>query len=273
MKQETFERFRSFIEQNLGIKMPPAKKILLESRLARRLRFLKIDSYEEYSDYVFSEEGFNREIQQLIDVVTTNETSFFRENQHFLYITDHALPALLDLHKNTHINAWSVASSTGQEAYSLAMVLENYGRTKQLFSYSIFGTDISETVLKVARAGVYTENQAEKISLDFKKKYCLKSKDKDQTTIRIKPELREKILFKRLNLIETPYSIRKKYHLIFCRNVFIYFQKDTQEKILTELCRHLAPGGYLFMGHSENISGIKTSLKSVSNAIYQIKER
>lgn len=271
MTQESFERFKDFIESNLGIKIPPSKKVMLEARIAKRLRALKMASYEEYCDYVFSSVGLEREIQQLIDVVTTNETSFFRESHHFDVLTNTVLPEFLIDQKESLLNIWSVAASTGQEAYSLAMVTENFVRSKNLsgFKYYILGTDISETVLRVAQMGVYTENQVEKIPLDFKRRYCLKSKKNDQKTIRIRPEIRNNIHFKRLNLMEGAYPLKKQYHVIFCRNVFIYFDRANQKRILNQLCSHLVPGGYLFMGHSENIGSTELPLKSVAAAVYK----
>ncbi|HOC28639.1 MAG TPA: CheR family methyltransferase [Treponemataceae bacterium] len=269
MTQESFERFKAFIEPNLGIKIPPSKKVMLEARLAKRIRALKLGSYEEYCDYVFSPEGFDREIQQLIDVVTTNETDFFREAQHYTLLKDSILPELVLHKKISPVNIWSVAASTGQEAYTLAMVFEEFCRAHAPVPYSILGTDISETVLKVATTGIYTEHQAEKIPRDLMRRYCLKSKKAEQKTIRIKPDIRSKIRFRKLNLMEDHYPVGKKYHIIFCRNVFIYFDRPNQRRILAELYSHLSPGGYLFMGHSENIGSTDLPLKSVSAAVYR----
>ncbi len=268
MNPETFEQFKEFIETNLGIKIPPSKKIMLESRLAKRLRALKISTYEEYCAYVFGEEGFEREIQQLIDVVTTNETDFFRENHHFEVLTGQVLPELVRAGAE-ELNVWSVAASTGQEAYTLAMVLEEYSRSVASLKYRILGTDISETVLRVAQTGIYTEHQAAKIPDAYKRKYCLRSKNPEQRTVRFKPEIREKTLFRRLNLMDSAYQIRKKYQIVFCRNVFIYFDRGTQKKVLERIYSHMAPGGYLFMGHSENLGNVQLDFVPVSTAVYR----
>jgi Methylase of chemotaxis methyl-accepting proteins len=269
MNQETFETFKEFIESNLGIKIPPSKKIMLESRLAKRLRALKMANYEDYCAYVFSAEGFEREIQQLIDVITTNETDFFREPHHFDYLSDKVLPELVLEKGFTELNIWSVAASTGQESYTLAMTMEEFAHLRAPFKYRILGTDISETVLRIATAGIYTEHQAAKIPTMLKKRYCLRSKNPAQKTIRMKPELRERILFRKLNLMDPEYPIKKKYQIIFCRNVFIYFDRPTQKKVLERIYSHLAPGGYLFMGHSENISNVQMPLRNVSAAVYR----
>ncbi len=269
MNDATFGVFKEFIEGNLGIKMPPAKKVMLETRLGKRLRALKIPTYEEYCEYVFSPAGFEREVQQLVDVVTTNETDFFRESHHFDYLSKTVLPELTGQRGLADLNLWSVAASTGQEAYTLAMTLENFMAKASPFRYRILGTDISEKVLEIAHAGIYTEHQAAKIPPECLRRYCMRSRDPEAKTIRFRPEIREKIMFRKLNLMDQAYSINKKYHIVFCRNVFIYFEKNTQREVLHRIHEHLAPGGYLFMGHSENIGAIDLPLKSVSSAVYR----
>lgn len=269
MRDETFATFKEFIETNLGIKIPPTKRVMLDARLAKRMRALKMNSYEEYCEYVFSDNGFTGEVQQLIDVVTTNETDFFRENQHFEYLKNTVLPELLREKNNYELNVWSVAASTGQEAYTLAMVIEDFMKLKSRFRYRILGTDVSETVLRVAQSGIYTEHQAAKLPNRYKTAYCLRSKDPEKKTIRIKPEIRENVLFRKLNLMDSSYPITKKYNIIFCRNVFIYFDRPTQRKVIERIYSHLQPGGYLFMGHSENLGTIDLPLKSVSSAVYK----
>jgi chemotaxis protein methyltransferase CheR len=273
MNPETFARFKEFIETNLGIKIPPSKKIMLESRLSKRLRALKMPDYEQYCDYVFSPEGFDREIQQLIDVVTTNETDFFRENNHFEYLSSTVLPELVGEKKLNELNVWSVAASTGQESYTLAMVLEEFAKKGNSFRYRILGTDISSKVLKIAETGIYTEHQAGKIPDAMKRKYCMKSRNAEQKTLRFKPEIRDKIMFRQLNLMDSSYPIKKQYHIVFCRNVFIYFDRPTQKKVLERIYSVLAPGGYLFMGHSENIGSVQLALTSVSSAVYKKNEQ
>ncbi len=271
MNEETFETFKVFIETNLGIKIPPSKKVMLESRLAKRLRALDMHSYEEYCAYVFGPTGFEKEIQHLINEVTTNETEFFRESHHYELLESKILPELVVQKKIEEINIWSVAASTGQEAYTLAMVLEEFGKKSKRFSYRILGTDISAKVLQVAQAGIYTEHQAEKIPASYLKNYCVKNRDPAQKTIRFKPAIRDRIQFRRLNLMDSSYPIKKKYHIVFCRNVFIYFDRPTQKKVLEEIYSHLAPGGYLFMGHSENIGNVNLPLQNIASAVYQNK--
>lgn len=268
MMDETFECFQSFIEENLGIKLPPAKKIMLEARLARRVRAHRLRSFEDYCEYVFSEEGFAHEIQMLIDAVTTNETDFFREPEHYKILAERVLPELLVGHRE--LNLWSVAASTGQEAYTMAMVVEELRRSRHSHaSYRILATDINETVLQIGQTGVYTAHQAAKIPQELKKRYCRRSRDQEQETIRFRPDIRERILFRKLNLMNQSYGLKRQYQVVFCRNVFIYFDRQTQRAVLDRLYKAMEPGGYLFMGHSENIGGCDLPLRSVASAVYQ----
>ncbi len=270
MTDEVFARFQGFIEPNLGIRMPPAKKILLESRLAKRLRVLKLDSYEAYADYVFSPEGFEREIQQLVDVVTTNETDFFREIRHFDFLRETVLPELLVRRGLKELNVWSVAASTGQEAFTLAMTIEEFLAAHRLsVDYSILATDISEKVLAIGRTGIYTEHQASKIPHEFRRRYCMRSRDPADKTLRFKPALRDRIKFRKLNLMDDQYPLKRSYQIVFCRNVFIYFDRPTQKAVIERLCAHMDEAAYLFMGHSENLGVLETGLKSVSTAVYR----
>lgn len=269
MTEQTFLRFKEFIEGTLGIKIPPAKKIMLESRFAKRVRALDLENIEDYCNYVFSPEGFDLEVQQLIDAVTTNETHFFREAHHFEYLRNTILPEFVQSGVE-ELNVWSVAASTGQEAYTLAMVIEDFmTSTGHRFRYRILGTDISETVLRIAETGIYTEHQTEKIPTAQKKRYCRKNRDPAQKNLRIIPALRDRVVFGKMNLMSETYPLGRQYQIVFCRNVFIYFERETQKKVLSRIFRHIAPGGYLFMGHSENLSNTGLPLTSVSSAVYR----
>ena len=270
MTEKTFKTLSEFIEANLGIRMPPSKRIMLEARLSKRVRTLGLPDHDAYCEYVFSDAGFDREVQQLIDAVTTNETDFFREPHHFDLLTNKVLPEFAAGHNTLELNVWSVAASTGKESYTLAMVLEEFARTSRVdIRYRILGTDISEKVLRVAETGIYTERQAAKIPQAYKRLYCLRSRNSEDSTVRIRPELRAKTSFRQLNLMDDSYAIKRQYQIVFCRNVFIYFDRPTQRKVLGRIYSHLAPGGYLFMGHSENIGSSDLALKSVSSAVYR----
>jgi len=253
--------------------MPDAKKIMVESRLLRRLRALEIPTYEEYAKYFFSPLGQKEEIPRFIECITTNKTDFFREVDHFNYLKSHVLPEIGNLEPRGEIRLWSAASSTGEEAYTMAMFLEEFIQENPNKSYKILATDISEKVLAEGQNAVYSLADSEPIPLNYKKKYCLLSKNKDEPTIRIKKDLRKKVIFKHINLITDSYKVKKLYHIIFLRNVMIYFNKEIQNKILSNLYTHLHPEGYLFLGHSENLPNSSLPFKRVGASIYVKKEK
>jgi chemotaxis protein methyltransferase CheR len=264
-----FDRLSSFISQELGIKMPEVKKIMLQSRLQRRLVALNMHTFKEYLDYVFSKEGMNEELIQMIDLVTTNKTDFFRESNHFEFLTEHVLPVLREKNTNNKIfKCWSAGCSTGEEAYSLAICLEEFSLNNEPFDYRIVGTDLSTHVLYAAANGIYSMERIANIPLTFKKKYFLRSKDNVKQTVRVIPELRDKVTFGRLNFMDTNYGIHEMFDVIFFRNVMIYFDTSTQEKVLNKLCTRLKPGGFLFLGHSESIANLKVPLKQIKPTIY-----
>ncbi|HOP41775.1 MAG TPA: protein-glutamate O-methyltransferase [Geobacteraceae bacterium] len=269
MSVRDFRLFSSLIKDNCGIRMPESKKFMLESRLRKRLRQLEFESFRDYYDYLTSPTGIKTELVNMIDVVTTNKTDFFRESAHFSYLVDSLLPGIPTTELFNGIRIWSAGCSSGEEPYTLAMVLSEYSRTRQEFSYSILATDICTTVLESARLGIYEEEKIAPIPLELKKRYLLRSKDKSRRVVRVCPELRSRISFQRLNLMEETFDIGQPVRIIFCRNVIIYFDRQTQEKLLNRFCSYLVPGGYLFLGHSETLNGLDVPLVQVNSTIYQ----
>jgi chemotaxis protein methyltransferase CheR len=273
LNNKEFLRFSRFIHAEYGIKMPPAKQTLLESRLQKRLRKLEISSFNEYYDFLFSPEGRRTELPNFINQITTNKTDFFREPNHFDFLTEKALPNLLKSNQGTYNNltAWSAGCSTGEEPYTLAIVLNEYinNRPGLKFNFSILGTDISSEVLQKAKQAVYKQAVVAPIPLKLKMKYFLKSKDKKKDVVKIVPELRRQVQFERLNFMNKDYEIKRPMDIIFCRNVLIYFDRPTQEKILNRLCRCLKKDGFFFQGHSESMQGMDLPLKPVFPTIYQ----
>lgn len=252
--------------------MPEVKKTMLQSRLLKRLRKLGITSFEEYYDYVFSPRGLEEELPNMIDVVTTKKTDFFREPKHFDYLTQTALPEITGGHSNPYdrlVTVWSAGCSTGEEPYTLAMVLSSYAGVHPSFQFKVVATDISCEALEKAKMGIYSEDKASPIPDEFKKRYLLKSKDSSRRLVRIIPEIRGKIEFHMLNLTEQSFSVRITPDIIFFRNVMIYFNRQTQEQVLNNLCLHLKPNGFLFTGHSETLSGLNVPLVSVAPTVYR----
>ncbi len=268
MTDGDFNRLRQFIEAELGIRMPPSKRVMLESRLSRRLRHLGLQSFGAYADLVFSPEGARTELIHMIDAVTTNKTDFFREADHFDYLLNQLLPSYSPK-TGLPFRLWSAGCSTGEEAYTLAMVMEEHRRKVPAFQYSIFASDISTRVLAQALNAVYDEEKIAPIPLDYKKRYFLRSKDPSLAVVRIKPELRSKVEFRRLNLMDEEYQIPWKFDVIFCRNVIIYFERPVQERLIQKLYGALSEGGTLFLGHSETITGMKVPFRSVAPTVYK----
>jgi chemotaxis protein methyltransferase CheR len=272
MSTADFNRLSSFIQTTYGIKMPPLKKTLLESRLQKRLHALRIPSYREYCDYVFSQQGQSLELVSMLDVITTNKTDFFREPGHFDYLIHHGLPAYQKSHgdRNHPLRMWSAGCSTGEEPYSLAMVMSEFAESSPPgLHYSILGTDLSTRVLGLASNAVYASDRIAAISLLMKKKYFLRSKNLQQPTVRIVPQLRQKVNFQRLNFMDNTYEVPGLFDVVFCRNVLIYFDKPTQEKVINRLCARLNEGGLFFLGHSESITGMQVPLQQIRPTIFK----
>lgn len=266
---EDFTRLSGLIRESCGIKLPEVKRSMLEARLSKRLKALKIPSFRQYCNFLFSDEGMHQELMRMIDVVTTNKTDFFRESHHFAYLAKTALPGMLHhgVGKMRALAAWSAGCSTGEEVYTLSVVLTEFAAANPGYRFSILGTDISETVLQKARAGVYDREKAEPIPDNLKKKYFLKSKTGD--LVKIGPELRQAVRFGRLNLMDDNYRMAERFHIIFCRNVIIYFDTQTQLALLKKLCANLAEGGYLFMGHSEMLDTVALPLAQCAPTVYR----
>jgi chemotaxis protein methyltransferase CheR len=269
-----FNELSRFITGTLGIKMPPSKRTMLESRLQKRLRRLNMSSFEEYHAYVFSSQGQAQELHHLLDAVTTNKTDFFREPRHFEVMLQTVLPDLLErtgAGLRRPLKLWSAGCSTGAEAYTLTMVLSEFGTRVQGFTFQILATDICTRVLQAGRDAIYEEREAAPIPLALKKQYLLRSKERRRPRIRIVPALRSRVAFQRLNLMDADYGHTEAMDIIFCRNVIIYFDRTTQQAVLGRLCRCLKPGGYLFMGHSETLNGFNLPLQQIATTVYRKK--
>ncbi|MBN1242398.1 MAG: methyltransferase domain-containing protein [Spirochaetales bacterium] len=264
-----FKRLSDYIERELGIRMPDTKRVMLESRLQKRVRLLGLDGFPAYVDYVFSDEGSRHELINMIDAVTTNKTDFFREADHFDFVERTLVPEALAVGGNRALRFWSAGCSTGEEPYTLAMVLEECREDRRELEYAILASDISTAVLQKAITAVYDEERVADIPVSFRKKYLLRSKDRNASRVRIRPELRARVEFIRVNLMDDRYPVEGLFDAVFCRNVIIYFERPTQERILRRLVDHVRPGGYLVLGHSETLTGMDMPLKSVAPTIYR----
>lgn len=272
MPDRVFQRLSGFIHTECGIKMPVSKKTMLEARLLKRMHSLGMTSFGEYCDYVLGPEGIEHELIHMIDAVTTNKTDFFREPGHFDYLTQTALPELIKTYGAGiagRLMVWSAGCSSGEEPYTLAIVLSEFEERCHGFNFTILATDISTRVIEKAKIGIYEQDRIEPVPAVLKQKYFLRSKDKTKGLVRVIPGLREMVRFRRLNFMDEDFGFREPIDIIFCRNVIIYFDRLTQERLLNKFCSHLIPGGYIFMGHSETLNGLNVPLIPVAPTVYR----
>ena len=260
------------ITDRYGIKMPIDKKIMFQARLQRRLRELEIFSFEEYALKLVSDDGESSEFSLLADFISTNKTDFFREKDHFDYLAEHILPEFLKNappNKQPEINVWSAGCSSGQEAYSIAITMEEFIRSKGVrFNYSVIATDISGRMLKAVREAIYPMDQINEISIELKHRYFLKSKSMKEPKIRVIKEVRNNVKLAYLNLMDDLYSFNTPFDVVFLRNTLIYFSSEVQKKVLTKVLDNLKVGGYLFIGHSESLINMDLPLQSIAPSVY-----
>jgi chemotaxis protein methyltransferase CheR len=268
LSDRDFNRLADLIHRHSGIKMPPSKRTMLEGRLRRRVRLVGVSTLDAYCRYLFDEDGLQSELVPLLDAVTTNKTDFFRERMHFDFVRSNILPDFTESGRR-EFKAWSAACSIGAEPYSLAMVLEENRRLHPRQDYSILCTDLSTEVLAQALAGRYPEAMVEPVDPELRHRYVLRGRGAQGDQVRMAPGLRAKLRFARLNLMDDVYPVDRDMDVIFCRNILIYFDKETQGHVLGRLCDHLRPGGYLFIGHSETIVGLNLPVSQVANTVFQ----
>jgi len=259
-----FARVRALIYRRAGISLSPAKRDMVYSRLARRLRARRLENFADYLDLV--EQGDLQELEAFINALTTNMTSFFREPHHFKILAERVAqhPA------NRPLSIWTCASSTGEEPYSIAMTVRDAlkGSSRQP---RILATDIDTNVLATAKQGIYTTEQLSKVAPELVKRYFLKGEGRNQGFARVKSELKQLVHFRRLNLLDNPWPMRGRFDFIFCRNVMIYFDRETQHGILKRLAGCLQPEGLLFVGHSESLHHASDLFQICGNTVYSLK--
>jgi chemotaxis protein methyltransferase CheR len=264
-----YARLCELIYTEAGIHLGSERKTMLEVRIKRRLKTLNLNSYRDYCDYLFGHEGLKDEIVHLIDVVTTNKTDFFRESGHFDFLAEKALPELTERIAGRNFVIWSAGCSTGEEPYTMSIVLSEYALAHPGFRFRILASDISNLVLAKAELGVYTNDVVAPVSPLLRRKYFMRSREPGSEQVRVVPELRRSVEFRRLNFMDADYGLSEKADAIFCRNVIIYFDRPTQERILQKLSNCLAPGGYMFVGHAETLHDMNLPLTPVAPALYR----
>lgn len=272
-----FKLFRELIYKNTGIWLRDGKQTMLSARLSKRLRHHGCETLEQYYHHLEHAQDGGREMVELINCITTNKTSFFRESHHFDFMRTRILPHLL-LNKGpaqTHgARIWSACCSSGEEPYSIAVTLEDFVAAHPVLAaarppLSVYATDIDTTVLARAERGVYPQDDLSTLSLQQMRSYFLRGKGPMQGQVRAKPVLRQLVQFARLNLMDQQWPVSGVFDLIFFRNALIYFQQPTQEKFLRRMLGFLRPGGFLFLGHAEHVPWLHDVVEPIELTIYR----
>ncbi len=272
INDKEFSLFQRLIYNESGIDLSPAKKELLKSRLMKRLREKSLTSFKEYYRYVTEEDATGEELISMLDCISTNLTEFFRESEHFEFLSKKVLPALLEKKKKGRekkIRIWCAGCSTGEEPYTISMVLMEHMRQIGVWDVKILATDLSTRVLKKAMQGIYAKDRLKGIPLQLLNTYFKRGVHNLIDHYQIQDFLRNMVVFRRLNLTDETFPFKGQFDFIFCRNVMIYFNKQTQAELVSKFHRHLVPDGYLFIGHSESLNGTDTKFRFVQPTIYQ----
>jgi chemotaxis protein methyltransferase CheR len=258
------------IYEHSRIRLGADKQTLLSNRLQKRLRVLGLKSYDDYCAVLQSPEGLD-EIEELVDLISTNHTKFFREPDHFSFLVNRALPALIPrlVSLRSPLRLWSAAASSGEEPYTMAIVVAEHLRAYHSLEWQVTASDISRRMLAHAQQGIYQMDAVQTVPPELLKRYFQKGVGARTGTCRIKPELRERLRFERINLFQATYPVARKQHVIFCRNVMIYFDPPSRAIAVQRLTQHLSPGGFLIVGHSESLLGTRHGLQPIQQGIYQ----
>jgi len=297
MGSREFKLFRSLVHERTGIWLRDGKQVMLASRLSRRLRHHGLSNFVEYYSYVQRVQDNGEEIRELINCVTTNKTSFFRERHHFDFLAKTVVPAIqIEAQRGVwrSIRIWSAASSTGEEAYSIAITLlealypsglptlpalPRSGAVRTGFTFSpgswkieIVASDIDTKVLATASRALYDLESLSAIATSMKKKYFLRGKDEMQGKVKVKPEVAQHVQFRRINLMDAQWPLEGLFDVIFFRNALIYFNKDTQDIFLRKMVRFLKPRGYLFLGNAEHIPWLHGILEPLNQTMYRLRD-
>ena len=270
LSQDDYLAFAGLVRKLAGINLHEGKKQLLRARLAGRIRQLGLSGFHEYLNLV-AEDKSGDELVRLLDSVATNLTSFFRESKHFDFMAEKFLPDLAAERRKkggSRLSIWSAGCSTGEEPYSIVMTVLEHSAFFARGDLKILATDLSTKVLAKAGRGVYTGDSVKNIPMPVLRKYFQKGRDQWEGWYRVKDAVRRRVVFRRLNLIE-PFPFKRTFDLIFCRNVLIYFDKNIQTELVEKFGQFLSPGGYLFIGHSESLSGLSRAFKFIQPTVYR----
>lgn len=261
-----FRQLSDYIKSYYGIDLKEEKRAMVEGRLNNLLRKGKMSSFSEYFGHVLSDKTGST-VAELLNRITTNHTFFMREADHFFYFRDKVLPELKDRIRNRDLRIWSAGCSTGEEPYTIAFIIDEFfGRGKALWDTKILATDISSGVLEYAARGVYSSEAVSKLPAHWLTGYFRRD---ESGCYKIDDRIRKEVIFRRFNLMDKAFPFRKKFHIIFCRNVMIYFDKQTKAELTRKFYDAMEHGAYLFIGHSESINRGESGFKYVMPSVYR----
>jgi chemotaxis protein methyltransferase CheR len=272
MSDREFALFRDLVHRETGIALGPHKRVLLEARLTKRLRALQLASFSAYHEYLRTHDASGEEHRRFVNAMTTNETAFFREPAHFEHLTATWLPgrrAAADAGGPRRLRAWSAACSTGEEPYSIAITLLDGLADFEKWDVRILASDIDTEVLERATSGLYPLEAVTKLPHTVVHRHFQKGVGAREGLVRVRPDVRALVTFRRLNFLDEPWPIRTQFDLIFCRNVLMYFDRPTQANLVARLERMLTPHGLLVLGHAENLLGLASDMRRVTSTIYR----
>lgn len=267
-----FRKFQELILAEAGITLNESKHVLVQSRLARRLRILGLGSYGEYLLYLAKQPAESPERREMINCITTNKTDFFRENHHFEFLRNRVIPELraqAAAGATKKLRIWSAACSTGEEPYSIAVTVREALQAERNWDVKILASDIDTNVLSTAEAGIYEAERFRQVDDSLLRRYF--TRRTSDGALLASDELKEMIRFRRINFVDPAWPIRTTFDVIFCRNVIIYFSRATQLRLFERLAQYLKPTGYLLVGHSENLHWMHKLLVPVAQAVYQLR--
>lgn len=268
LSEAEFKRIQTFMLDSLGIKLSPIKIVMVNSRLIKRLKCTGITNFKDYLDYAMSPEGKKSgEYECMIDELTTHKTEFFRESEHFNFLREKILPNV-KADRFDQFKIWSAGCSTGEEAYTMAMTLSEFQLVNTGFDYIIYATDISNASVMKAFRAIYNKETVRSVNQNLVKKYFLAGKDDNENKIRVVKNLREKVHFSILNLVDDYFFQNNSLDVVFCRNTLIYFDDQSKREVVRKLIDKVKPGGYFFVGLSETVTQYSTAIKQVSPSVY-----
>jgi len=266
ISHKEFTVFSKFIEVNYGIKLKAEKKTMVIGRLHSLINSLGLTTLSEYLEYVVND-STGTALVNLVNKITTNHTYFMRESEHFFYFRDHVMPFLKNTVRNQDLRIWCAACSSGEEPYTLSMIVDEFlGEEKIHWNSKMLATDISSRVLDIAREGIYPFDSIKEMPKIWKLNYFTNVPNEK---VQVKTEIRRDVVYRKLNLMDDQFPFKTPFQVIFIRNVMIYFDEDTKEKLLNKLYNLLIPGGYLFIGHSETINRNKSKFKYIRPSVYR----